>query len=119
MLYCTVLPGAALRCARSLSRVPAVPLATCRSSKAHADECFRPDSTPDSTPESRFQASLLPVTEVDIIHIGQPYGALHQELTDKQLTPSMAFTIGPDYTDEVQPWLDLIRNGTFSASTFK
>ena len=57
------------------------------------------------------------MTKDDIVHVGQPYGALHQELAGKQLSPTMEFTIGPEYAGEVQPWLELVRTGTFSAAT--
>ena len=61
-----------------------------------------------------------PVAKEDLLHVGHPYGALHAQLlkgTGTQTPKSMHFHVDPKYEDEVRPWQDLLRDGTFSAAT--
>ena len=74
------------------------------------------------------EASLLPVTKLDVIHGGQPFGALHALVNPKEhkTPPSMYFDVegstglnGQQAKGgaEVRPWLELLQDGTFSAET--
>ena len=48
----------------------------------------------------------MPVTRV--LATGTPYGALHERLTGRRLSPAMPFAIADADREEVQPWLDLL-----------
>eukprot|EP00038_Savillea_parva_P012091 m.202172 g.202172 ORF g.202172 m.202172 type:complete len:838 (-) comp21693_c0_seq1:299-2812(-) len=65
----------------------------------------------------RTEASQITVHPSDLLHEGQPHGALHEDMIGQRLTPTMLFTVRPEATAEAQPWLDVLHNGTFSSST--
>lgn len=53
----------------------------------------------------------------EILHVGQPWGGLHERLTGRQLARGLHFNVST--TPETQPWLELLDAGTFSAETLK
>jgi len=61
----------------------------------------------------------VPVTEMLVE--GQPWGALEEMLLGKPLAPGLTFTLPKDNTTqtywEMQPWLELLTTGVFSADT--
>jgi len=61
----------------------------------------------------------VPVTEM--IVEGQPWGALEEMLLGQPLAPGLTFTLPKDNTTitywEMQPWLELLTTGAFSAHT--
>ncbi len=56
----------------------------------------------------------------EILETGQPWGALEELRLGHPLAPGLTFTLpveGDDRYDEVNPWIELVKNGTFSSST--
>ena len=56
-------------------------------------------------------------TADQILHVGQPWGALHEKLTGSKLAKGLYFNVSK--TGEAAPWLELIEDGKFSAQTLK
>ena len=56
-------------------------------------------------------------TPDQILHVGQPWGALHEKLTGSKLAKGLYFNVSK--TGEAAPWLELIQDGKFSAQTLK
>lgn len=63
------------------------------------------------------EVSRIAVSEADVLHVGTPYGALHEGMIGERMTPTMLFSVAPMAAPEVAPWLDLLVNGTFSSAT--
>lgn len=77
------------------------------------------------------EVAKQPPTEV--LHEGPPFGALEQEWQQLErqrsgdgagrnsgagpISASMPFTIGPAFSAEARQWVELLRDGTFSAAT--
>ena len=56
-------------------------------------------------------------TPDQILHVGQPWGALHEKLTGSKLAKGLYFNVSKK--GEAAPWLELIQDGKFSAQTLK
>jgi len=54
------------------------------------------------------------VTESDILYKGSSWGALQERMTAMKLAPSTLFSYNPTEQLQIQPWLDLLTQGTFS-----
>merc|ERR1719223_385597 len=70
----------------------------------------------------QFFQSIATTTPDEILVQGQPWGALEEKLLDTKLAPGLEFSLpkeGEAGYAEVQPWLELLDNGAFSASTLK
>ena len=76
-----------------------------------------PRATFDSVDKFLREISIKPITT--LISVGTPYGALHEKLTGKRISPSMSFEIASADQEEVQPWLDLLDMGTFSSASLE
>ena len=63
------------------------------------------------------EVAKMPLTKADLLHIGHPWGALQGELVKGSVPSSMHFHVGASYDEEVQPWMELLKSGTFSAQT--
>jgi len=58
--------------------------------------------------------------EAQVVVQGSPWGALEELLLGRQLAPGLRFLLPKEGTAafrEAQPWLDLVRTGTFSADS--
>eukprot|EP00118_Oscarella_pearsei_P028993 m.3432 g.3432 ORF g.3432 m.3432 type:complete len:722 (+) comp9377_c0_seq1:1030-3195(+) len=59
-----------------------------------------------------------PVTKGNILKMGSSWGAVHELVTGKPLTPSTMFVF--EESDEtVRPWMELVKDGKFSDSTLE
>jgi hypothetical protein len=88
-----------------------------------------PQAVYDSIDAWLAEVALRPPTEV--LHEGTPFGALEQERQEGEhqrrgsggggvsgaISASMPFTVGVGFAAEAKQWLELMRDGTFSAAT--
>ena len=81
-----------------------------------------PQTTFDDT--SAFLTSLesQSVDQADVLAHGLPWGGLQQLLLGEQLAPGQRYTVdlsafAPEHGREAQPWLELLRDGTFGTET--
>jgi len=56
-----------------------------------------------------------PVSHENIVWRGTPWGALHEKLIGRQMSPGTRFEL--DMDDEVRPWVELLETGQFSKET--